>query len=148
MLISRFYMNNHFKWHQSIGAGCILLGAISASMPFFFSSVNIDSKIFISILVFFISILPASMSNVYKEEKMKVSRYILVCLNLIDFDNYTFCESIHRTRCVVWRVWDIVRYLTGACEHILKSNGEFQRGAISIWLFWDILRYLTGAFET
>jgi drug/metabolite transporter (DMT)-like permease len=68
--ISSFYLQQTFKPNQLIGAGCIMLGSLLASVPFLTGMGDEKSNI-ISILIFTSSIFPSAVSNVYKEAKMK-----------------------------------------------------------------------------
>jgi len=77
MAISYFKISKKIKVHQVTGAGLILLGSIVASLPFFLSYDSHEDvpgaapTSSIMIFVFFISVIPGAISNVYKEEKMK-----------------------------------------------------------------------------
>ena len=76
MALSYFKISNKIAVHQIAGASLILFGSVVASLPFFYDN---DSHYdnpsapssSIMIFVFFISVLPGAVSNVYKEEKMK-----------------------------------------------------------------------------
>ena len=69
--ISSFYLQQTFKPNQLIGAGCIMLGSLLASVPFLTGMADERSN-FISILIFASSIFPSAVSNVYKEAKVRM----------------------------------------------------------------------------
>ncbi|GMH87395.1 hypothetical protein TrST_g11883 [Triparma strigata] len=80
ILLSIVYIKEKFKTNQIVGAVLILLGSILASVPFLLGGSDDDegstssassSADMASILIFASSIVPAAMSNVYKEANMK-----------------------------------------------------------------------------
>lgn len=74
MLLCYLFLGYFFKYAQISGASCILFGAIFASSSFFFSpstELAISSTRYGAIIVYFISIVFSSLSNVYKDHKMK-----------------------------------------------------------------------------
>ena len=91
MALSAAYLHVRFRRHQLVGSVLIVLGCAFASLPFFFPSLNPDPpgggggvgddddgggglsgpSRWLSILVFVVSIIPAAMSNVFKEVEMK-----------------------------------------------------------------------------
>lgn len=79
MVSSYVFLGTTFEKYQLWGSGLILLGAVAASSSYLFNSSGLLDKptsghgisLSVSIALYFISVIPSALSNIYKEGKMK-----------------------------------------------------------------------------
>jgi drug/metabolite transporter (DMT)-like permease len=79
MISSYLFLGTTFETSQLWGSGLILIGAVAASSDYFFnpssSSTSVTGghgiSLSVSIALYFLSVIPSALSNIYKEGKMK-----------------------------------------------------------------------------